>query len=125
MSRRQVHHVNVVTYASTVMRGVVIAVYMHKCSFADCNLGHIGNEVVWNSLGIFSHQPGRMSSDRIEVAQQHNIPLRIGSPEVTEYLLDHPLGPTIGVGRRLLGAFLSERQLVRVAVDGGAARENN
>ena len=45
--------------------------------------------------------------------------------EVGQDLLDHPLGPAIGVGGVLLGAGLGEGQGIRVAVDGGGAGEDD
>jgi hypothetical protein len=45
--------------------------------------------------------------------------------EVGQDLLDHPLGPAVGVGRGLLGALLRERAGCRVAVDRGGAGEDD
>ena len=45
--------------------------------------------------------------------------------QVGEDLLDHPFGPAIRVGGALLGAFLGERQAVRIAVDGRRAGEHD
>ena len=45
--------------------------------------------------------------------------------QVHEDLLDHPLGPAVGVGGRLLGALLGEGEGVRVTVDGGGAGEDD
>ena len=66
-----------------------------------------------------------MRADGVEVAQQHDVPLGVGLGGVHEDLLDHPLGPAVGVGAELLGALLGEGQRVGVAVDGRRAGEDD
>ena len=66
-----------------------------------------------------------MGTDGIEITEQHDVPLGVGGVDVHEDLLNHPLGPTIGVGRGLLGVFLGDGRIVRIAVDGRRAREDD
>ena len=60
-----------------------------------------------------------MRADRVEVAQQHDGPGRIGHMHVAQNLLLEQLGGAVRVGgaagRRLLG----DRQFLRRAVHGG------
>ena len=116
---------DVVAHAGAVGRVVVVAKDVHGVALADGGLRDVGHEVVGDALGVLAHEARGVRADGVEVAQQHDVPLRVGGVEVGEDLLDHPLGPAVGVGRGLLGALLGERQRVRVAVDGGGAGEDD
>ena len=125
MSAREVADVDVVAHAGAVRRGIVIAKDVDFAALADGRLGNVGQQVVGDALGVLAHESAGVGSDGVEVAKQHDVPLRVGRVQVGENLLDHPLGPTIGVRGALLGAGLGEGQGVRVAVDGGGAREDD
>ena len=64
-----------------------------------------------------------MGADRVEVAEQADPPARVGSGEITADLLDHELGAPVGVRGPGTGRF-GDRQLLRIAVDGGRRRED-
>ena len=121
----EVDHVDVVTHAGAVGGGVVVAKDLYGLELAHGHLRHVGHEVVGDALGILADESRRVRADGVEVAEQHDVPLGVGRVEVGEDLLYHPLGPAVGVGAGLLGALLGERKLVRVAVDGAGAREDD
>ena len=125
MAARQVADVDVVAHARAVGGVVVVAKDVDGLALADGGLSHVGNQVVGDALGVLAHEPGGVGADGVEVAQQHNVPLGVGGVQVGQDLLDHPLGPAIGVGGGLLGAGLGQRQGVRVSVDGGGAAEDD
>ena len=125
VTRGQIAHVNVVAHAGAVGGGVVVAKDLNGLELAHGNLGDIGHQVVGDALGVLADQARRMSADGVEVTEQHDVPLGVGGMDVHKDLLDHPLGPTIGVGRGLLRILLGDGRVVRVAVDGRGAREDD
>ena len=125
MTRCQVAHVDVVAHAGAVGGGVVVAKDLNGLELTDGDLGDVGHQVVGDALGVLADQARRMGTDGIEVTEQHDVPLGVGGVDVHEDLLNHPLGPTIGVGRGLLGVLFGDRRIVRIAVDGRRAREDD
>ena len=125
MTRGQIAHVDVVAHAGAVGGGVVVAKDLNGLELAHGDLGDIGHQVVGDALGVLADQARRMSADGVEVTEQHDVPLGVGGVDVHEDLLNHPLGPTIGVGRGLLGVLFGDGRIVRVAVDGRGAREDD
>ena len=125
VTRGQIAHVDVVAHAGAVGGGVVVAKDLNGLELAHGDLGDIGHQVVGDALGVLADQARRMSADGVEVTEQHDVPLGVGGVDVHKDLLDHPLGPTIGVGRGLLRILLGDGRVVRVAVDGRGAREDD
>ena len=116
---------DVVTHTSAVGRVVVVAVDLDFLELADRDLGHVRGEVRRNTLRVFAQQAGLVCADRVEVAQQHDGPGRIGHMYVAQNLLLEQLGGAVRVGgaagRRLLG----NRQFLRRAVHGGGGGEDD
>ena len=94
----QVDHVDVVTHTSAVGRVVVVAVDLDFLELADRDLGHVRGEVRRNTLRVFAQQAGLVRADRVEVAQQHDGPGRIGHMHVAQNLLLEQLGGAVRVG---------------------------
>ena len=125
VTRGQIAHMDVVANAGTIGRGVVVAKDLNGLELANGDLGDVGHQVVGDTLGVLADQARRMGTDGVEVTEQHDIPFGVGGVNVHKDLLDHPLGPTIGVGRGLLRILLGDGRVVRVAVDGRGAREDD
>ena len=66
-----------------------------------------------------------MGADGVEVPQQNHAPLGIGSPDIGKNLLQHPFGPSVGIGANALGTCLGDRHKGRIAVHRGRGAENN
>eukprot|EP00968_Pinguiococcus_pyrenoidosus_P014937 scaffold1370_cov271-Pinguiococcus_pyrenoidosus.AAC.5 len=122
----QVHHVNVVPHARAVRGVVVVAEDAELLSPPDGDLAHVGHEVVGGAMRVFADEPRRVGAHGVEISQDRDPPvLALGAPrEVAEDLLNHELGPAVGVGdavtdRRLLGDGHG-----RIAVDRGAGGEH-
>ncbi|MNQ67605.1 hypothetical protein D3C85_821340 [compost metagenome] len=64
-----------------------------------------------------------MGADRVEVAQQHYGPARIGLGEIPQYLFHHQLGAAIGVGRAG-GKIFPQRHRGGIAIDGSRGAEH-
>ena len=75
---RQIHNVNIIPDTRSIRGIVIISEDTERFQLADCNLGDIWKQIVRNSLRVLTDSSRFMSSDRIEIAQKHDIPLRIG-----------------------------------------------
>ena len=125
MASREIAHVDVVTHTGSVGRVVIVAKDVYALALADRHLRDVREQVVGDALGVLAHESRGVCPDGVEVAEKDDVPLGVCRVEVGEDLLDHPLGPAIGVGCGLLGALLGERELVGVAVDRGGAGEDD
>lgn len=54
------------------------------------------HQVVRNSLGIFPDLAGRMSSHRVKVSEQYDVPFLVGDVHIPKYVLDEQLGTSWG-----------------------------
>ena len=77
MSNCEINYMDVITYTCSVRCIIIVSKYTKALKFTDCDLCNVWNQVVRNSLWIFSDQSALMSSDWIEVTKKYDIPLRI------------------------------------------------
>src|SRR6267378_4135584 len=117
MATRQIDDMNVVTYPSTVTRGIVAAEHPKPVANARGNLSDIRHQVVRNALRVFTDQSARVSTRGIEVPQQGNAPSAgIGSREILQNPLDHQFRAAVRVGGSELRVF-ADRHRGGIAVD--------
>ena len=121
----QIHHVDIVPYACAVRRVVVVAENTQLRQLAHRHLSHIRHQIVRNALGILADFSARMRADGVEVPKQNHAPLGIGSPNIGQNLLQHPFGPSVGIGTHALGARLGDWHKRRIAVHRGRGAEND
>jgi hypothetical protein len=57
----------------------------------------IGQQVVRDAGRVLADRAGPVGADRVEVAQQRDPPARLGRGDVAQDLLDHHLGPAVGL----------------------------
>ena len=124
MALGQIHHMDIVPDACAVGGGIVIAKDRQLFQLAHGDLGDEGHQVVGNAGRILADEAGSMGADGVEVAQQNHTPLRIGSALALQDLLDHVLGPAVGIGAAQGNHILPVGYLGLVAVDGGRGGEN-
>ena len=125
MASCQVYYVNIVTYTCSIRGIIVISEDTNTFQFSDGNLCHIRKQVVRNSLRILSDETGFVSTNRVKVTKQCNIPFRICTMDIHQYLLQHGLGLSVGIGRVLLRAFLTARNLQRITIYSCRGTEDN
>ena len=125
MAGGQVYHMDVVTDSGTIRRRVIIAKDTEAFALADCHLRDVRHQVVGNAARVFADASGRVRPDRIEVAQQDHVPLRICLPDIAENLLQHALGLAVRIGAVTLRASLRDGNLSRVAIDRCGRREDD
>lgn len=119
----QVHDVDVVPHAGPVGRGVVVAKDVQFGPQARSHLGDVGHQVVRHASGTFADQAAVVRPHRIEVPQAGDAPGRIGGRQVAQDFLDVQLAAAIRAdGAR--GVALVQGQVVRFAINGGAAAED-
>ena len=119
----EVLDMDVVAHSRAVRRRVVAAIDGQLLAPTHRDLGDEGHEVVGNAARVLADRAARMRTHRVEVAQQGHPPGRVGSRDIAQNLLDHHLGPAIGVGRRRRRILL-HRHLRVVAIDRRRARED-
>ena len=125
MAFGKVDNVDIVADTCAVGCIVVIAEDMDHLELAGSNLCHIGQEVIGNTLGIFTDETADMSTDRIEIAEQHDAPLIISTPDIGQDALLHRFCLSIGIGRDPFGALFSNRHKGGIAVYSCRGGEND
>lgn len=110
-------------------------------AFASSNLSQQRQQVVRNTLGVFTHDTTGVRASRVEVAQQSAVPLlslslvtslegvvALSVDQVGDGGLNGELGVSVGVGRAqraILGDGDHVRETGSVTVDGGGAGEDD
>ena len=116
MSNCEIDYVNVITYTCSVRCIIIVSKYTKTLKFTDCNLCNVWNQVVRNSLWIFSDQSALMSSDWVEVTKKYDIPLRICCMKICQDLLQHPFCPSVWICTCSLRALFCDRDKCRVTI---------
>ena len=125
MPARKIDHMNVVAHARAVGSRIIVAEDLDAFELARGNLRHIGKQVVRDALRVFADPAAFMRTDRVEVTQQHHIPLRIRTVQIGKDALEHGFGLAIRIGGLVLGTIFGDRNHLGVAIDGRAAREDD
>ena len=98
MTASQVHHVDVIAHAGAVRGGIVVAKHAQLLELAGGYLRNVGHQVIGNPHGILAYEAAFVRADGVEIPQQRNRPIGIGVSHVLKDLLNHVLGPAIGIG---------------------------
>jgi len=77
MSFCKVNYVNVISHTSSVRSIIIISEYPKFFQFTYCNLCDIWHQVVRDSVWILSDSSALVSTDRVKVTEQHNLPVLI------------------------------------------------
>lgn len=131
--------VDVVADGSSVTRGVVLAKHKQLLALTSGNLAQKRQQVEGDTLGVLAHNAGGVGTARVEVPQVGTVPLLIGLAGllqvvalgidvVLDDLLDHELGPAVGVcwaSRAGLGDGNHVGETCGVAIDGSGGREDD
>ena len=76
----------VITDTGAIVCFVVIAKYTEAFTLADSNLRYVRYEIIWNALWILADQTALVGPDRIEIAEQNDIPGIVSGVQVGENL---------------------------------------
>ena len=125
MPARQVDHVDVIAHARTIRCGIVVAEHADRSELANRDLRHIGHQVVGDALRVLADKAALVRTDRVEVAQQHDIPLVVSHIKVGEHLLKHGLRLAVRIRGGMLRALLGDGHELRLAIHRGARGEHN
>ena len=123
MTPSQIYDMDVVSDSCTIRGWIVITEHRKLVKLADQHLGDIGRQIIRDAIGIFTNLTAKMSTHRVEIAQQGNIELRVGPIDVAQDLLGHQFGAPVRVGtkkRRLL----RNGAVFRITIDGGRRAED-
>jgi hypothetical protein len=118
-------YMNIVADAGAIDSVVVTAKDLEFRQASDGHLAHIRHEIVGRSLGVLANQTGLVRTDRIKVPQDGYIHTLVRLVQVLQYVLDHILGLAVRVRDLIANGRvpLIQWQVLRQAVHGGAARE--
>ena len=127
MSLGQVHHIDIVADASTVGRRIVVAKDGELFTDSHGGLCHVGNEVGRNAIGQFTDECRRVSTDRIEIAQDDALDVGTAMNIVVNDLFVDFLGISVGRGSFLMRSVFCYRQIFRLGltVDGTGRGEDD
>ena len=118
MAESEVDNVDIVTHACSVGSIIVTAENAEEFSSADCNLCDIGNEVVGDSVGVFTDSAALVSTDGVKVAEKADALFVIRSIEVLEDSFDIKFCCAVGVCCFAFRHIFFERRGVFAAVNG-------
>lgn len=71
--------------------------YRQPTQTSDCNLGDIGQKIVWGTAWVLTNEAAFMSTDGVEVSEHRDGPTRIGASQVIEHVLGSQFCPAIGL----------------------------
>ncbi|MCG3168459.1 MAG: hypothetical protein POELPBGB_04265 [Bacteroidia bacterium] len=106
---------DVIPHAGAVRRRIIVAVNIERLAPTHRHLCDEGHEVVRHAARILADQPALVRTDGVEVAQQRDLPGRVGAKQILQDRLDHRLAAAVGV-RRPQRVVLPHRHRVRIAV---------
>lgn len=105
MAAGQIHDVDVITDAGTVVGGPVVSENMQLFQLPCRHLGNVGDQIIGDAVGILPDQSRRVCADGVEIAEQRDPQLRVRLAAVRQNLLDKEFGISVGIGggkRRVL-----------------------
>ena len=118
----QITDMDVVADAGAIRRRIVIPEDLQIGTLAAHHIEHQRDQMGFR-LMVLAQITGRISTGRIEIAEDH-ARQAIGATEIVQQLLHHPLAAPIGIDR-LLRMLLGDRHLLRHAVGGAGGGEHD
>ena len=116
MSLCQVYNVNEVTNAGAIRRIIIITEYAQLLTNADSSLSKIWYQILWYPIRQFTQQSSRMSTNRIEIAQQDCTYRSTRSYRITHNLFIDLLCISIGRLSLLDRCIFCNRQFIRLTI---------
>ena len=117
MAQSQIDNVDVVTNSSSIVCLVVVSEHLNMVPSSDGNLRNVGDQIVRNSSRVLSDSSTRMRADRIEVAQERNVPRAVRDVQIAKNLLDNILRAPVWIRRTSCRLILRNRDSCRITVD--------
>ena len=125
VTERQVYNMDIIADAGAVVCIIIVAKHTQLRPFADCNLRHIGHQIVGNAVGILADQAALVRTDRIKIPQKNHIPRRICFLHIRHDLFQHGFCPSVRIGTGSLWTFFRNRNKCRITIYSCRRRENN
>ena len=116
MGFSEIHHVDVIANASSIVSWVVVTKNLQSFAAPCRHLRHEREQVVGNAQGVLADSAAWVGANGVEVTQAGHAPGAIAAKRL-KHLLDGQLGLGVGVNR-CGGHFLGQRELIRLAVHG-------
>ena len=125
MGAGEVNDVDIVAHSCTIGGVVVVTKDAQLFTLAYSYLGDVGHQVIGDTVGILTYQAALVCADGVEVAEEYDVPLLVGTLEIHQDFFQHALGLSVGVGTMALGALLGDGDDGGIAIDGGGGREDD
>ena len=125
VSTSKVHNMDIVAYTSTIVCVIIITEHTKLGAFTNSSLSDIRHQIVRYAIGILTNSTALVSTYRIEIAKQYNIPLIVCLLNIHEHLFKHRLGLSIRIGAVTLGALLGNGNDGRITINSSTRRENH
>jgi len=123
MGAGEVNDMDIVAHSCAIGGVVVVTKDSQFFALAYGNLGDVGHQVIGDTVGILTYQAALVCTDGIEVAEEYDVPLLVGTLEVHQDFFQHALGLSVGIGTMALGALLGDGDDGGIAIDGGGGGE--
>ena len=114
----KVNDMDVISDAGSVRSIVIVAKNTQLFQLANCNLCDVRHQIVRNTVWILTDQTALVSTDRVEITQQNNVPFRICFLDICQNLFQHGFRPAVRVCALSLRALLGDRDHRRISVHG-------
>ena len=120
----QVNHVDVVAHAGTINGRVVVTEDVQVLAATHSNLRDKGHQVVRDARRVLTDTTGLVRTNGVEVTQQSNIPLGVGSSQINQHVLNVLLGAAVA-GLRIHVHLLDQRHGLGLTVHGSGGGEHD
>lgn len=87
MTQREIDYMNVISNARSILGRVVVTPHIQAFPSTHCNLTDKREQVVRDTLGIFSDQTAGMCAHWIEISQDTDPPGNIAPVKISQHLL--------------------------------------
>ena len=125
MGAGEVNDVDIVAHSCTIGGVVVVTKDAEFFALAYGYLGDVGHQVIGDTVGILTYQAALVCADGVEIAEEYDVPLLVGTLEVHQDFFQHALGLSVGVGAMAFGALLGNGNDGGITIDGGGGGEDD
>lgn len=121
---RQIYYVDVIAYVSIIFGRIIVIKNRQRVATVYSNLGDVWYQVIRNVLRIFVYIVRRMRVNRVEVAQQGNVLVRLGFLQIGEDLFYYQFVFVVRVLRCVGREVFNVWNFGLIVINGGGGVKN-
>ena len=125
MGAGKVNDVDIVAHSCAIGGVVVVTKDAQLLTLAYGYLGDVGHQVIGDTVGILAYQAALVCADGVEIAEEYDVPLLVGTLEVHQDFFQHALGLSVGISTMPLGTLLGDGDDGGIAIDGSGGGEDD